>query len=88
MLPSVGTASGILFGVDQDIFDIIAWQNRIFSVACTLLYKPKNIKLTVVSVYGSPYEEGKEEFISELHSILLETTSPLLVGGNFKLVRY
>ena len=33
-LPAIGTAGGILFGIDGDIFDVVAWQNRKFSVSC------------------------------------------------------
>ena len=35
----------------------------------------------VITVYGSPYDEGKESFISELHSLFLEDTLPTLIGG-------
>jgi hypothetical protein len=39
-----------------------------------------------VSVYGSPYDEGKEEFISKLHSLFLDTSLPTLVSGDFNLI--
>ena len=35
----------------------------------------------VITVYGSPYDEGKESFISELHSLILEDPFPTLIGG-------
>ena len=88
MIPSTGSAGGILMGVDLDLFDVLAWEFRQSSIACQVKFKPKDLTLTFVSVYGSPYEEGKEEFISELHSILMNTSGPLLIGGDFNLVRY
>lgn len=42
----------------------------------------------VITVYGSPYDEGKESFISELHSLILEDPFPTLIGGGVNLVRY
>ena len=75
-------------GIDSDIFDILNWEIRKFSIACHVIFRPKGFKLSFVSVYGSPYEEGKDEFISELHEILISTSGPLLLGGDFNLVRY
>jgi hypothetical protein len=39
-------------------------------------------------VYRSPYEEGKSDFIVELHSILGKWQGPTLIGGDFNLVRF
>jgi len=41
----------------------------------------------LITVYGSAYEEGKQEFINELHEILSEWDGPTLVGGDFNLIR-
>jgi len=38
-------------------------------------------------VYGSPYEEGKQEFIDELHTIFDNWEGPMVLGGDFNLVR-
>lgn len=39
-----------------------------------------------ISVYGSPYNEGKSDFIQELHSLLNNWDGPTLIGGGFNLV--
>jgi hypothetical protein len=39
-------------------------------------------------IYGSPYEEGKQDFIDELHSIMEKWQGPTLIGGDFNLVRF
>jgi len=39
-----------------------------------------------VSVYGSSYEEGKADFIQELHEIMDNWSGPTLFGGDFNLV--
>ena len=41
----------------------------------------------IITVYGSPYEEGKEAFISELNTLFLDIHTPTLIGGDFNLVR-
>lgn len=87
-LPSKGSAGGILVGVHSDIFDVVSWEIRDFSVSCILRYKNKDTQFRVISVYGSPYEEGKEAFISELHSLFIDNNVPTLIGGDFNLVRF
>jgi hypothetical protein len=39
-----------------------------------------------VSVYGSPYEEGKADFIQELHDVMKNWFGPTLFGADFNLV--
>lgn len=34
------------------------------------------------------YVEGKEEFLSELHSLFIDYSIPTLIGGDFNLVRF
>jgi hypothetical protein len=53
-----------------------------------LRFKPKNLVFRVISVYRSPYEEGKEEFICELHSLFLDPSAPTLIGGDFNLKQW
>jgi hypothetical protein len=38
-------------------------------------------------VYGSAYEEKKQEFISELHELFLNWDGPAMIGGDFNLIR-
>ena len=39
-------------------------------------------------MYGSPYEEGIEAFLSELHALFVEDPTPTLIGGDFNLIRF
>jgi hypothetical protein len=41
----------------------------------------------LIVVYGSPYDEPKSEFINELHLVMGEGNDPILLGGDFNLVR-
>jgi hypothetical protein len=47
-----------------------------------------NFSWRLCVVYGSPYEEGKMDFIDELHVVLSSWQGPTLVGGDFNLSRF
>ena len=87
VLPSKGSAGGILMGIDLSIFEAVAWSHLDFSVSCLVNLKTTGQTFRIITVYGSPYEEGKEAFISELHTLFLDTHIPTLIGGDFNLVR-
>ena len=87
-LPAIGTAGGILVGIDTNFFEVLSWDIKDFSVSCLLRNKVDSKIWRHISVYGSPYEEGKESFISELHSLFIDNTYPTLISGDFNLVRY
>jgi hypothetical protein len=40
----------------------------------------------ITTVYGSSYEDKKQEFISELHELFPNWEGPALIGGYFNLV--
>jgi hypothetical protein len=87
-LPAIGSAGGICVGVDSDIFGVISWEVRCFSVSVVLKIKASGLIFRVVTVYGSSYEEKKEAFISELHSLCLDFQGHSIIGGAFNLVRF
>ena len=75
-------------GADLDILEVVSWSNLESSVSCVVKLKTTDNPFRVITVYGSPYEEGKERFIAELHPLFLEDPLPTLIGGDFNLVRY
>jgi hypothetical protein len=85
-LPATGTAGGILVGLKASKFHVINWD----FYSCVSV-KIKNIcdsfVWRLVVVYGSPYEQGKQEFIDELHVILDSWDGPMVFGGDFNLIR-
>jgi hypothetical protein len=87
-LPAIGSEGGICVGVDSDLFDVISWDIRCFSVSVVLKIKASGIIFRVVIVYGSSYEDKKEAFISELHSLCLDFNGHSVIGGDFNLVRF
>jgi hypothetical protein len=68
--PARRTAGGILVGANSDLFVITVGQILDFSVSAMLLDKKTGYSWKLIVVYGSAYEEGKEAFIEELHSLM------------------
>ena len=45
-------------------------------------------KVTLVSVYGPPHDDNKEEFLIELSQICTNQSYPALIGGDFNILRF
>ena len=86
-LPFVGTAGGILVGVNGDMFEILNTDNHEYCISCLLKNKRDAITWRFVSVYGSAYEEHKLDFINELHTVMSNWMGPTMIGGDFNIVR-
>jgi hypothetical protein len=86
-MPARGTAGGLLIGLNQIEFDIIAWQYFKYSVAVIIRNQCDSFVWRLIAVYGSPYENTKLEFINELHEVMGAWSGPTLIGGDFNLVR-
>ena len=87
-MPAVGSAGGILVGVDTDVFDILDWHIGKFTVSCTVRMKSNLLEFRIITVYGSPYDEKKDDFLSELRSLFIDKMIPTLVGDDFNLVSF
>ena len=87
-VPARETAGGILVGANSDIFKLTVCEILRFSVSVMLSYIKIGFSWKLVVVYGSPYEEGKQAFLGELHSVMNKWSCPTLIGGDFNLVRF
>jgi hypothetical protein len=79
-LPAVGSAGGIVVGVDLDFFEVISWQVLKFSVSVVVRLKAKDTIIRNVTVYGSSYEDKKEDFISKLHGLFVDYCGHTIIG--------
>ena len=86
-LPANNTAGGLLVGVKEDKFEILACDIFTFSISCLLKNKCNSTIWRLISVYGSAYDNFKLDFINELHNLLNNWAGPTIVGGDFNLVR-
>jgi hypothetical protein len=90
-IPAEGTAGGILVGFKALTFEVISWQNFKFGATAIVRNHADKFTWRLIVVYGSPYEEFKLGFISELDSIMTTWQGPTILGGgggDFNLVRH
>jgi hypothetical protein len=88
LVPSKGSAGGILFGIDGDLFDVEGWVIRVFFISCDVVSKKEGCRSRITTVYGATNEDRKYFFVDELHGMLLNRTESTIIGGDFNLVRY
>jgi len=86
-LPAVGTAGGILVGIKTHKFDILHWELNHYCVSVRVKNSCDDFIWRLVTVYGSAYDEHKQEFITELHSVMDNWDGPTLLGRDFNLTR-
>jgi hypothetical protein len=86
-LPANKTAGEILMGVNADMFEVVSWDVRNFSISCVVVNKRDKVRSRICIVYGSAYEEKKHEFINEMHDLGSHRGGALLIRGDFNLVR-
>lgn len=86
-LPADGTAGGILLGFDLIKFNVSNIVRRKFTLSWMVHDKKTSFDWRVVVVYGSPHEEGKQDFLDELEEVMGSWSGPTLIGGDFNLTR-
>lgn len=79
--PANRTAGGILIGANSDLFVVTVGQLLDFSISVMLMDKKTGFSWKLIVVYGSPYEDGKQNFIDELHGLTACWQGPTLIGG-------
>jgi hypothetical protein len=83
----VGRSRGMLLGIDLQIYDIGAIDEGEFYVEFHLCNKADNYKWALVLVYGPAQKERKERFLAELVNTCRHENLPLLIGGDFNILR-
>ncbi|PWZ23951.1 hypothetical protein Zm00014a_037299 [Zea mays] len=82
-----GRSGGILLGIDLSVFDIGAIDEGDFYVRFLLLNKNDGFKWSLVCVYGPAQDNLKEMFLAELVNMASKVTEPILIGGDFNILR-
>jgi hypothetical protein len=70
------------------VFKLTVCEILRFSVSVMLSDIKIGFSWKLVVVYSSPYEEGKQAFLGELHSVMNKWSGPTLIGGDFNLVHF
>ena len=76
-----------MLGVNADEFDVGSIEEGDFFVKFKLRNKRDNFKWVLVAVYGVAQPEFKEKFLVELVQTCDKEKLPILVGGDFNIIR-
>lgn len=74
-------------GIDLDVFDIGAIDEGDFYVKFTLRNKQDDFKWSLATVYGPAQADRKEMFLAELVRLGSQESLPLVIGGDFNILR-
>nr|XP_045086396.1 disease resistance protein RGA5-like [Aegilops tauschii subsp. strangulata] len=89
-LPSSGTtghSGGILLGVKDATFEVGGMDRGEFFVSMEIFERALNFKWQVVIVYGPADHRRSPAFLEELHLKISNSLLPVVVGGDFNLIR-
>lgn len=59
-----------------------------FSISLMMMDKKTGFSWRLFVVYGSPYDEGKQAFLTELDSVMAHWLGPTIIASDFNLVRF
>jgi len=87
-IPARGRSGGILTGINMDKLEVGSFREGKYMLQMNLWDKALKLKWNFLNVYGAAQEENKDEFLAELASFCDKSLDPLLVGGDFNLIRF
>jgi hypothetical protein len=87
-LPSNGRSGGILCGFKIEKFDKVKIVEHEFAMEAEVWDKEMKKHLRMGTIYGPAHEERKEQFLVELSNICSKNNLPMLVGGDFNILRF
>jgi exonuclease III len=58
-LPTKGSASGVLMGLDSNVFYVKSWEIKDYIIRCDVVNKREKFECAIVTIYGLAYEENK-----------------------------
>jgi exonuclease III len=87
-ISSTGRSGGILGGFRLSRFSITDTVVGKFFIKVTLLDLKLNLKWCLVIVYGAAQVGDKDDFLTELGMVCNDQRLPLLIGGDFNIMRF
>jgi exonuclease III len=85
--PPNGRSGGLLVGFNTDVFDVRENEIGEFMIRTLILHREQNLIWNFVNVYGAAQKENKGRLLCELSSFCSRSRDPLLVGGDFNIIR-
>ena len=86
-LPAKGHLGGIIVGIRDDLKEVEDWFVGEYLIEATIRDRQSNFRWILIVVYGPAQHEQSTDFLSELSARLDNHTLPIIVGGDFNLIR-
>ena len=86
-IPAKGHSGGLLTGVKTDILEIEETVLEDCFISILVRHRVTNVRYWIVNVYGSAQHVQSPGFIQDLSSFCRRETLPILMGGDFNLIR-
>ena len=87
-IPSNGKSGGLLSGIRNDRFDVESFDSGEFMITANVFDKNLKKHLSLVNVYGPAQDVLKDSFLAELSNFCIKAKYPVLVGGDFNILRF
>ena len=85
---SVGQSGGFLLGTNNVTFDFVAFDHGIYWASMVVSLRSNNTLLELMVVYGPADHSLSQIFLDEIFTKIDACQLPLLIGGDFNLLRY
>lgn len=85
--PAKGHSGGLLLGVDVEGFEIENSIKYTHFIGFLIRNRLSNFRFWVLNVYGPAQHDLSEDFINELYEFSAKVELPIVMGGDFNLIR-
>jgi hypothetical protein len=86
-IPPNGRSGGILIGVNMLVFEVQSCLFGEFFIKLHLKNKDDSFRWVLMAMYGVAQPEDKDRFLAEWVNACSEESLPLMVGGDFNIIR-
>jgi exonuclease III len=86
-VPANGQSGGMLLGFRDECFEVGTWRKWSYFISAHIYHRCKRLIWTFILVYGPTDHSKTREFLYELVSEVEACHYPLVVGGDFNLIR-
>jgi exonuclease III len=86
-VPANGHSGGMLLGFRDECFEVGAWRKGVFFISADVYQRNIKAKWCFMLVYGPADHSRTGEFLDELQHEVDNCQLPLVVGGDFNLIR-
>ena len=89
-VPAIGHSGGMLLGISHVCCEVVAWDAGRFFVSAHVRHRASLREWEIIVVYGPADHSHSHEFLGELQekvAALGVRNLPLIVGGDFNLIR-